>query len=135
MKIKISSIGILIMFIIVNTLLSGCGNESVSLEGDWHFVSMLFDGTEVTPEGLKSIGHDEPTLVCTENEFTLTALAGPLHGTWKSYGDKQFGFYLDDQEIFTVTVKVDSNKQTLTLRDSYEVQKAMGSTLTIVFER
>ena len=104
MKTKVCRIGILIVFIIVNTLLCGCGNESVSLEGEWHFVSMLFDGTEVTPEQLKSIDHDEPSLECTESEFTLT-------------------------------VKVDSNKQTLTLRDSYEVQKAMGSTLTIVFER
>lgn len=135
MKNIVSRIGIIIVFIIVNALLCGCGNESVSLEGDWHFVSMLFDGTEVTPEGLKSIGQENPTLECTESEFTLTALASPIHGTWKSLGDRQFGFYLDDQEIFTVTVKVDNDKQTLTLRDSYEVQKAMGSTLTIVFER
>lgn len=64
------------------------------------------------------------------------ALGNPVSGTWESTGDKQYSFYVDKADAFTVTLKVgEGNKQTLTLRDSYEVQKLTGHTITMVFER
>lgn len=130
----IRRIGILIILIVIS-FLYGCGSKTYSLEDNWQFVSLLFDGTEVTADELEATGSDVPTLICTKNEFELKAFDNPISGTWESSGDKQYSFIVDDAETFVATLKIgENNKKILTITLSYEAQKATGGSMTIVFE-
>lgn len=135
MKKAVKRTGILILLFVIMSVLYGCGNKEVSLEGEWNFVSMIFDGTEMTKDGLEGIEWDVPTLEFTKSEFTLTTFNNPISGTWKSVGDSQFTLLVNDLETFDVTMKKNNNRQTLTIRESYNLQKVVDHTMIIVFER
>lgn len=135
MKKAVKRTGILILLFVIMSVLYGCGNKEVSLEGEWNFVSMIFDGTEMTKDGLEGIEWDVPTLEFTKSEFTLTTFNNPISGTWESLGDSQFSLLVNDIETFDVTMKKNNNRQTLTIRESYNLQKVVDHTMIIVFER
>lgn len=135
MKKAVKRTGILILLFVIMSVLYGCGNKEVSLEGEWNFVSMIFDGTEMTKDGLEGIEWDVPTLEFTKSEFTLTTFNNPISGTWKSVGDSQFTLLVNDLETFDVTMKKNNNRQTLTIRESYNLQKVVDHTMIIIFER
>ena len=115
--------------------LYGCGTKDISLEGKWQFESILYDGTEITTEGLKLLDWDLPTLICTKDEFTIDIFDSPISGTWDSSDEKQYRFIVDGEEAFHGILTIENNKQILTLRDTYDVQKALGHTVTMVFTR
>ena len=135
MKKAVKRTGILILLFVIMSVLYGCGNKEVSLEGEWNFVSMIFDGTEMTKDGLERIEWDVPTLEFTKSEFTLTTFNNPISGTWESLGDSQFSLLVNDIETFDVTMKKNNNRQILTIRESYNLQKVVDHTMIIVFER
>lgn len=134
MKKAVKRTGILILLFVIMSVLYGCGNKEVSLEGEWNFVSMIFDGTEMTKDGLEGIEWDVPTLEFTKSEFSLTTFNNPISGTWESLGDSQFSLLVNDIETFDVTMKKNNNRQTLTIRESYNLQKVVDHTMIIVFE-
>ena len=135
MKKAVKRTGILILLFVIMSVLYGCANKEVYLEGEWNFVSMIFDGTEMTKDGLEGIEWDVPTLEFTKSEFTLTTFNNPISGTWESVGDSQFTLLVNDLETFDVTMKKNNNRQTLTIRESYNLQKVVDHTMIIVFER
>ncbi len=115
-KTKIQIVACIVFAIFAMT---GCALKGVSLEGtDWKFVSMDYDGTNITVAGLNAIGWDLPTIVFTRDNFIMDSFSGKLEGKWKSVGDNQYrlsGTEDSEDDYFEGVLKIEDNKQILTL--------------------